>query len=504
MKLENKKMWVDFLYCFVIAFAVLLLCSRSSFLYPCNNWDDANSYFSMGKAMFHGKVLYRDVMDQKGPYLYLLYGIAYLISHNTFLGVFLLEIVAATFFLHSCLLGMNLFLPKRLSLGLLPILAACAYSSMSFYWGGSAEEFCLPYFGYSLYMLLRHYQMPEEQNICRRDIFVVGILTGIVALVKYNSLGFFAAWMTVPVLKRLFQVQWKEMFKDIGSFIIGMMVPFIPWFIYFICNHALFYWYQGYIFYNVFVYSDFADESLTLYGRFYNLAKILYWLILQNFQYFGFIIVGVLGMILTKKICWEEKIGLALLCFLTFFGIFVGGANLKYYSVPLIVFSMLGFIVFGRIVLNLLKYLRGLSFNIFLYYSVLGSIIIGSLLFANYRSMNTAYRKTTREDSYLYQLANCIPKSDDVTMLNIGCLDAGLYTVADIIPNCRWFQTQPIPWDEVGQEQERYIRERQIDYILARDIQPQYLEQSGYHLIKELPAWVHEELPVVFYLYQKN
>ena len=63
-------------FCLVIAFAGLMICSRSSFLYPYNDWNDANSYFTMGKGMMNGLVIYRDLYDQKGPYLYLLYGIA--------------------------------------------------------------------------------------------------------------------------------------------------------------------------------------------------------------------------------------------------------------------------------------------------------------------------------------------------------------------------------------------------------------------------------------------
>ena len=47
------------------ALAVMLFCTRSSFLFPMNNWDDANSYFTMGKSMMHGILIYRDIFDQK-------------------------------------------------------------------------------------------------------------------------------------------------------------------------------------------------------------------------------------------------------------------------------------------------------------------------------------------------------------------------------------------------------------------------------------------------------
>lgn len=86
MKQNNRGMRWIVLFAFFVAAAFLTVCSGSSFLYPCNNWDDANSYFSMGKSMMNGKVIYRDLYDQKGPYLYLLYGIAYLISPDSCIG----------------------------------------------------------------------------------------------------------------------------------------------------------------------------------------------------------------------------------------------------------------------------------------------------------------------------------------------------------------------------------------------------------------------------------
>lgn len=81
--LKNKKA-AELLFLIGSAFVILMIASRSSFLYPCNDWNDANSYFSVGKALFNGKMPYRDVFDQKGMYLYFLYGLAYLVAHTTF------------------------------------------------------------------------------------------------------------------------------------------------------------------------------------------------------------------------------------------------------------------------------------------------------------------------------------------------------------------------------------------------------------------------------------
>ena len=42
----------------------MMICTRSSLLYVFNLWDDANSYFTVGKCIFRGFVPYRDLFDQ--------------------------------------------------------------------------------------------------------------------------------------------------------------------------------------------------------------------------------------------------------------------------------------------------------------------------------------------------------------------------------------------------------------------------------------------------------
>ena len=106
-KLEIKKIiekhFQPILYCYCLLCAIIFLfvCSKSSPLYPMNNWNDANSFFTMGKGMANGLIIYQDLFEQKGPLLYLLHAIAYLISNQTFLGIFIFEVISFSIFLPS-------------------------------------------------------------------------------------------------------------------------------------------------------------------------------------------------------------------------------------------------------------------------------------------------------------------------------------------------------------------------------------------------------------------
>ena len=55
---------------------------------------------TVGKGMMHGLVPYRDLLEQKGPVLYFVYGLAALVSPHSFFSVYLLELIADTIALY--------------------------------------------------------------------------------------------------------------------------------------------------------------------------------------------------------------------------------------------------------------------------------------------------------------------------------------------------------------------------------------------------------------------
>ena len=76
------------------------ICSKSSPLYPLNDWVDVHCFFTVGRGILEGIVPYRDLYEQKGPVLYFLYALAAIVSDSSFWGVFLLEVVTYGLFLN--------------------------------------------------------------------------------------------------------------------------------------------------------------------------------------------------------------------------------------------------------------------------------------------------------------------------------------------------------------------------------------------------------------------
>lgn len=501
---EKRNHYIEAGYLLLSAFAILFVVSRSSLLYPCNDWNDANSYFSVGKGLFHGKVPYRDIFDQKGMYLYFFYGLAYLLSHTTFAGVFVLELILAVADLFSIYRILSLYLKKDLALLLSPLPLAAAFVSNSFYYGGSAEEICLPFLFAGFYLILRYFKEEyPEKAMDRKTLFLGGLLAGMVANIKFTVLGFFFAWMMCIAIAFLVRKDLKGALQACGVFLLGMFLPFIPWIIYFALHHALYDWYWGYVYINVFAYSNLNGEGPGLGERVYTLAKLLYWVIRKNLCYFVFVIPGVLWYLLQgKKKRILPAFTMVCLCFFLFLGIYVGGSELPYYALPLSVFTPLGFILPGKMLEQRRDVIRKEQMG------SVTSLASGAVILAIMEvllcslSMNFPFHKVKKEDHFLYKLAAVVEQEENPTLLNIGCLDAGLYTVCDIVPTCQWFQTQTVIMDTVISEQERYIREGQIQFVLARDDYPDVIFER-YELAAE-EEWTENGQDFTYYLFRRK
>ena len=180
-------------------------------------------------------------------------------------------------------------------------------------------------------------------------IFLNGIFAGIIMQVKYLMLGFYFAWMAVMALMHFTPANIRKSTQNCFVFLGGMAVTMVPWLIYFGIYGALDDWYQCYIYNNVFLYSDLNSEGVSVFSKIYDLAKILINLVRDNFSYFAFIVLGMI-FLFRRKSKWYEKINVYAMFGFLFLGIYIGGANIFYYSIPLMVFTAMGLAAIGAVI----------------------------------------------------------------------------------------------------------------------------------------------------------
>ena len=469
---KDKVFW----FCMIAAAAVLMIGTKSSFLYPLNDWVDSNCFYTMGKAMVHGKVLYRDLYEQKGPLLYMLHAIGYLISPGSFTGVYLIESVCGGLFLYSAHRILKPYCGWA-SIAVLPILGALVYSAPSLSYGDSAEEFCVPM--YALCMMVSFLSLREDRPVSKWGCFLAGAMGACVLWIKYTMLGFFVGWFIVPALMVLFKGQWKKFFEMILWVLLGVFAASLPILLYFTVHGALGDLFKVYFYDNMTLYADveideaqtFMQKLRSIYDEAYNSTVRTF---KRNVQYSRLTILGALWILLFEK--WKVKIHLLITFFFTCLTVYGGGRGYVYYGFILAAFSMFGFIpICGMCELTTILAKKCMP-KVKLRAAVkkvagwtCAAVIVVVSVFVTYRlSGNTYMFEYEKEDMPQYQFAEIINQKEDATLLNYGFLDGGFYTTTGIIPNCRFFCYLNIPLSDVMDTQREFIREGKVDFVVTR------------------------------------
>ena len=430
----------------LIALIFITITSKLSPIYPINDWCDTNSFFTMGKAIFNGKIIYKDLFEQKGPILYLIYGIGYLISNKTFIGVYILEIISFGFFL-KIIDRVLQTLDIKNTIHYLFTISFVITTSIAFYGGGSAEEFCLPYISWNIYILIKNI---KKQKISTQDQLINGICFSIVFLIKFNLVSFWIA----PLIIYMMQYK-KEAIKGIIYFILGSVMPILLIILYFLINHSLFEFLDVYFFKNIFEYNNIGIRTNII-------SKIIdgiIYMFIENFLKNIFLIITlILSFIYAKK---KKMIKLYLLVtIIPFFFICCQANFFEYYILPFCVFSLFGLIeLYNRFKIEKINNKTLL-------------IILIIVTFIN--GKNTYMLKYKKNDYAHYDFFQIINKYEDKSVLNYGFIDTGFYLETNEVPNIRFFHTMNFSdFKEMKEEQLNYIKDKKTNFVICFTIKPE-------------------------------
>ncbi len=496
----KKNKLLTILFCFSIALFGLLICSKCSPFYPLNDWVDANAFFTTGKAMVRGIVPYKDLFEQKGPFLYLIYGLGSLISYKSFWGVFCLEVINLTVFLYYVYKIIALFLEQKYAYLIIPILTFLMLTSYAFTHGGGAEEFCLAFFGLSLYHFLKHFQ---KEEISYKQLLLNGFIAGLIAMTKFTLLGFWFIFMASIFFSLIYDKKYKKAFLACLIFLGGMSIPIILFLIYFLINKGLKDFVDVYFLFNM---TNYGDVKTSLWVRLTTLIKGLLGAINSNNKLLGgFLFILSPFMILFLNLKKSGKIAYFFLYLFTILGIYFGLRFYRYYFFPLEIFiliSLIGLFYLLHKRVDLTKYKLS-------YFIVVILFILISFNNANYKDM--LFLK--KEDLFQYRFLDKMTLDKESTLLNMGYLDCGLYTTSGIIPSTYYFQVQNISYEaypKLYDEMQNYVKNKKIKYVVYFTTKNlEYVQENeknlwqNYHLIAEARQKFQSKKRNIF-LFERN
>ena len=457
-----------YLFSLIVSALFLLICTKSSPLYLTNDWTDANASFSLGKSMMNGKVLYKDIFNQKGPLLYSIHGLSYLISNKTFLGVFFFELAFFSVFLLYSYKIARLYLNKRYGLILIPVITFLILNNKNFAHGDSPEQFGMTFLMISLYYLLKQLKSTTFSPIALNVVLLNGILAGSIIWMKYSMFGFWIGWILVISVITISNKKFLHGILINLVFFVGILLSTIPFIIYFSINGALNDWIESYVFVNINQYS----KSSTIY-------KSIKFIIKKSIDGLGrntfFLIISVFGILAilisnfyAKNIA--KRIAILIPFLLLTIGVYGGGRAYIYYFLIISPVSIFGVIYIlsstKRIMTNTI-----ISKNNFSYFLISLTLILFFTTIKNNHNVNMI--KYEKNDLVQFSFAEIINRTSNPTLLNYGDLDIGLYTTTGIVPNIKFFQKQNIEYNRFPvnmDEQNRYLEEKLVEFVVAKEL----------------------------------
>ena len=273
---------------FLFAVLIITVFSTCSFLYPLNPWDDANVYMTIGNAMLSGKELYVDIFDHKGPVLFFLHEWAAMLSRSSFIGIYLVEIVCCYFYLLYSWKILSMWREKE-SLALegevwrgsgwgLLLLGIVTYSSDFFSYGDSVEEFALPIFAHSLYLMLK--VVKDREVPSRLQSIVMGVGVALLFWMKFNLLFFYVGGFLVLLCIAWKRSQMKELWTVVLWAVVGFVAVTAGVLAYFALHGTLDALLEAYFMVNIFHYHGVATNGEPPFWWF-KLVKLGIWAVLM-------------------------------------------------------------------------------------------------------------------------------------------------------------------------------------------------------------------------------
>lgn len=477
-----KKKYSDALFITLTGLATMLICSKSSPLYPINDWVDANCYMTIGRAMTEGKMPYRDLFDHKGPLLYILHAAGATISDRSFFGIFLFETGACIWFLWLSSVLLRRFTEDR-SLWAIPVIAMTVYSSNAFCHGDSAEEFCLPLILCSFILGLE--AVDKGETLSDKRAFLLGVLSGIVFWIKFNLLGFYAgAFMVIAVLSRKKGI--APLLRMCSFIVLGVGIVSMPVLLFFAAKNSLYSLYEVYFYDNIFVY---GGEKTSLLRNLANGG-----LFTLKFLPIGsaLILSGIAAAFLTGKKRYVVYGSSAL--FTAFFGAFAGHLSYRYYPLILAPFAA----VFGAVTISA----AGKKIQRINSFIALASLIL-CMAGAWLLSPNTYLMRYKKDQLPQYRFAKLINETENPTLLNYGFLDGGFYLTAGIIPDQLYFCRNNTGLAPMIESQRCCAESGIPDYIVTRSASGERPEFPLYTCIAEDEFPYYDET-LHYFLFRRN
>lgn len=491
MKSETKDKLLKQSLIALFVFILVTITAKCSFLYRMNHWDDPNCYFTVARAMKKGLVLYRDIYEQKGPYVYFLHYIAVSISDG-YLGMWIFEVIAGLIVACFSYKILSLYIENDAKkIIYLLIFLSFYYTSPAFRSGDSVEEMSIPFLLVAFYFLVK--SIKNNAPMPFYQMMIIGALSGIIFFSKYTICGMIFAIALMTFVWDIKDKRTKKAFLEIVYFFTGFIIALLPALIYFKVNDSLSYFWEAYFYNNIFLYSSEKKSFIVKIG----LALLGYFTSFINlYTTYLLIIPGFIFAIKDKRNKSRLFVTVLTIYIITVLFLFGGGVYYRYYGLPTVVFGLFGIVSIDKHeykmpkITDIIKKHGNKLLLLFIPFELILIFAVGE---------NNYYMFRSKKDYALINIANKVNEykkvHEDVSVYNYGCLDCGIYNLTNLTPPNKYFCELNVPLKEMYEVQNETLKNGEVTFVLTKNLNADDISERVDGFTDKYELYYYEESP---------
>lgn len=217
-------------------FVLMLFCVNSS---PFINTTgtDSSVFVVMGRGIAQGKVMYKDLFDHKGLYLYFINFIAALITPRSLTGLFIIECMFMFVCARLSYSMFRIYSEEKTAFLAMQIFTFFALMPMNLEGGNLTEEYVLAFQVCSIYILVK--SMMNNSEYTPVHMLLQGMMSGIALCIRPNMIMMWGAVALIAGFDLLRKRNVRGFFVNLSAGLLGFLISVAPVIIYALLNDSV-------------------------------------------------------------------------------------------------------------------------------------------------------------------------------------------------------------------------------------------------------------------------
>ena len=451
----------------LFALLVMFLVSADSYTHDFYDHFDSATFFTSGKAWMNGMVPYVDFSDSKGPLLWFIYGVGYLLTPRSYVGVFWITVIVYAYIFFWLAKTALIYLGNRRKAMMAAMLTALSIYFPLVRYETRAEDFCLFFFVWSLYHVCNrlHGTGATDGQSLKKTAWVLGVSMAATLLIKYNVTVMIGV-MALLVL----HASWKTgdgVWKPMGHIVLAFTITLAPMVAYMLAGG----WFFDFI-------REYFIVTMDVVKNQHEIMRHPVYLLWANRWTVGIILcVNAISAWAVTRYAQRYRWAVATIFLVTFFLIVSNAFWLYYYAM------CSTFVLFGWVAVFLLLGKNTLSRRWHVAAVAVVTIVTVTAMHA-LRDDESWFFRDNAERATLYRYAAIMSQVKHPTIVYYNTCTSGFGVPVESLPGCKYWTSQSGATTRMDDDQRQAIESRRTDFVITmKDYDdPAWLRAQGYHL----------------------